>query len=92
MQNGKLRLNVEELSVESFSPAPRPEQRGTVKGAGATEDYNTLCAATVCEHSYCVDNTSYNTQCNNHSCGCQGGGSVGGYTCDVRCHATDPIE
>jgi hypothetical protein len=44
----KLKLNVEELSVDSFEVAPTEESRGTVLlGAEATDGCSDYCGATL---------------------------------------------
>jgi|GEM_PF-3729558 hypothetical protein len=43
----KLKLNVEELSVDSFEVAPAEESRGTVLGAEATDGCSDYCGATL---------------------------------------------
>ena len=63
----KLRLNLEELSVETFDPEIAPEAaRGTVRG------YNT---AQVCGHTpdgFCpYDTAECSVDTCDHTCGCQ---------------------
>jgi hypothetical protein len=95
MRNSKLRLNVEELSVESFSPADEVSGRGTVRGADATLGDQSGCIN--CVPSYDMAVSCDWTQClNNISCvnpgGCSGGGTYAQITCAVNCHTTPPIE
>jgi hypothetical protein len=98
MRDHKLRLNIDDLAVESFAPAAEVGERGTVRGAEATADGQTLCALTQCEVSYCIDNTCEFTQCDDLSCyngGECGGGGAGTQaqnTCNVRCHTNPGIE
>jgi hypothetical protein len=91
--SSKLRLNLDDLSVESFSPAAQVDARGTVHGADASIDAASGCMECV---SYQQPQSCAWTQCENISCvnaaGCSGGGTYGGYTCDVRCHTNPPIE
>jgi hypothetical protein len=94
MQTRKLRLNLDELSVESFVPAHHEVLRGTVHGAEATADGQTLCANTQCDPSFCVALSCDWTECANISCmddgQCGSGGNTAGqHTCQVICH-TDP--
>jgi hypothetical protein len=93
MRNSKLRLNVDELSVESFSPADQVDTRGTVHGADASVDLASGCMDCV---SYQQPASCAWTQCQNISCvnaaGCSGGDTYGEYTCQVRCNLTPPIE
>jgi hypothetical protein len=98
MHSRKLRLDLDDLSVESFSPAPPVDARGTVRGADATADGQTLCALTQCEVSYCIDATCEFTQCDDRSCyngGQCGGGGAGTQaqiTCSVLCHTNPGTE
>ncbi|MFA8342997.1 MAG: pinensin family lanthipeptide [Rhodothermaceae bacterium] len=86
----KIKLNIEQLKVESFRTSKSNKQTGTVAGNGTytappnceqTEaemcepsDYATNCDAT-CGHTYCNEN-SCELSCN---------GTCGGYTCDYPC-------
>jgi hypothetical protein len=92
--SSKLRLNLEDLSVDSFSPAEQVDTRGTVRGAEASVDAASGCMECV---SYQQPASCAWTQCeNNISCvnaaGCSGGGTYGGYTCNVLCHTNPGIE
>ncbi|HEY7769953.1 hypothetical protein [Longimicrobium sp.] len=49
----KLKLNLDELSVETFESADVPEQRGTVEGRDLFATGRTLCN-TECVSSPCV--------------------------------------
>ena len=96
--SSKLRLNLDDLSVESFSPAAEMQERGTVNGAEDTADGQTYCARTQCMLTECIANSCVWTQCNNISCavgGNCGGGGAGTYgepTCNVVCHTDPTIE
>lgn len=46
----KLKLNVEELAVESFEMAAAEEGRGTVRGNEATDNCSQYCGTTVFEY------------------------------------------
>jgi hypothetical protein len=93
MRNSKLRLNVDDLSVESFTPAAQVDTRGTVHGADASVDLASGCMECV---SYQEPASCAWTQCQNISCvnaaGCGGGGTYGGDTCTVRCNKDPGIE
>jgi hypothetical protein len=71
----KLKLNLERLRVELFDTAVRPDERGTVRGAGAT--YNADCQ--TWENPWCGYQTYEVGSCGG---GCTGigtgtGGTVG---------------
>lgn len=46
----KLKLNVEDLAVDSFDLATIEEPRGTVRGAEATDGCSQYCGATIFEY------------------------------------------
>lgn len=46
----KLKLNVEDLAVDSFAVATIEEVRGTVRGAEATDACTQYCGATIFEY------------------------------------------
>lgn len=46
----KLKLDVENLAVDSFDVAPIEEVRGTVRGAEATDACSQYCGATIFEY------------------------------------------
>ncbi|HEU0298427.1 MAG TPA: hypothetical protein VFR37_03215 [Longimicrobium sp.] len=62
----KLRLNLDQLTVDSFGTSTRAAPKGTVFGEQCT--CQTACTCPGC-------NTCDNTYCNQNTCG-------GGYTCD----------
>lgn len=68
----KLKLNLEDLGVESFETAGARDAAGTVHGHAITEpetfQVNDMCTAGCTEY-----------------CETDGGGA--GYTCDVRCYS-----
>lgn len=96
MHNGKLRLNLEDLSVESFMPADEVQLLGTVKGQEDTADGMTYCARTQCMETECIQYSCKWTECQNISCqagnGCGSGTESlpGQYTCQVQCHTNPP--
>jgi hypothetical protein len=101
MHDKKLRLNVDDLAVESFNPGPQVERWGTVHGAEDTADGMTYCARTQCMLTECVAQSCKWTECNNLSClapGCAGGSDqtiAGQPTCHAGCGTTTsppPIE
>jgi hypothetical protein len=47
----KIRLNVDDLQVESFASTPEPDLRGTV---AARERFDTASCGTLCERSHCI--------------------------------------
>ena len=47
----KIRLNVDDLRVESFQSTPASEVRGTVEGQ---EMFDTASCGTLCERSHCI--------------------------------------
>ena len=88
----KLRLTLEELSVESFSTAVRPGRQGTVGGHDLSD--------TTCQQKFCTCDTVQGPTCEgtcHASCGgscdgsCNGcvsyGGTCNDYTC-VSCEGT----
>jgi hypothetical protein len=89
MRNQKLRLHLEDLSVESFAPSDQAEARGTVHGHESRSD----CAPSQCG-SGCL------TECDMSDCTyCNGGtgsgapvGTLAGATCGVACQPTPGIE
>jgi hypothetical protein len=62
MRDSKLRLNVDELSVESFSPSGQEQALGTVRGAEASIESGCVdclvsgasCAWTQCQNISCL--------------------------------------
>lgn len=89
MRNQKLRLHLEDLSVESFVPSDQAEVRGTVHG----QESRSECAPSQCG-SGCL------TQCDMSDCTyCNGGtgsgvpgGTLAGPTCNAICHPSPVIE
>jgi hypothetical protein len=84
---GKIRLKIEALSVESFTPADAPALRGTVNGLASLywedcHDTETFDGAYGCGPT----EQSCNGTCYENTChpGCGGGGSVG---CSGGCSA-----
>jgi hypothetical protein len=49
--HGKIRLNLDDLQVESFESTPTLDVRGTVEGQ---ELLDTASCGTLCERSHCV--------------------------------------
>jgi hypothetical protein len=95
MQKGKLRLNVEELSVESFAPSAQVAERGTVRGAEVSVDAASGCFD--CSPSYGEPASCAWTQCANISClagpGCGGNNTLARQeTCTIQCNPNPPIE
>jgi hypothetical protein len=83
----KIRLEIEALSVESFTPADAPALRGTVNGLASLywedcHDTETFDGAYGCGPT----EQSCNGTCYENTChpGCGGGGSVG---CSGGCSA-----
>lgn len=76
----KLRLDLDELSVESFEASDEQESRGTVLGHAQSQ---TTCYQLLCDCSY-----NYEDSCAG-SCGCNGSGTGGsggtGGTQQVTC-------
>lgn len=75
----KLNLNLDDLTVDSFSTDGSPEPRGTVVGQAETYEL-VSCYDTGC--NTCDDYTCNNT-CD-YTCDCGGGGDTGidGSTCN----------
>jgi hypothetical protein len=83
----KLRLTLEDLSVESFQTAPHRQRPGTVAGHGFSD---TTCHQIICDcHSNGTECQS-NYSCPDTACDCPGtdtcGDSCGG-TCDSCDHS-----
>ncbi|HEU0298068.1 MAG TPA: pinensin family lanthipeptide [Longimicrobium sp.] len=94
MHTRKLRLNVEDLSVESFVASTDRENRGTVHGAQDTAAGDT-CGGAI--PSYCQQQSCDWTHCANVSClagaGCGGNNTLAAqHTCRVQCDPNPPIE
>lgn len=92
MRNRKLRLELDHLSVESFSVDPAEALlRGTVKGA-ATNYLNpsecdpSFCVQASCDFTYCANNIS----CLAPNCGSGGNTLPGQETCRVACTTNPP--
>lgn len=89
MNTTKLRLNVEDLSVESFTPAEESMGRGTVHGAEtAVEDScgGTLCGAASQDWTHCP-----NLSCLPGDCG-GNPETYAQHTCAVNCHKDPGVE
>jgi hypothetical protein len=78
----KLKLNLDELSIESFEPAAASREEGTVRAYGETAD---TCDPLV---GTCFGYTCYQS-CNNATCDtCDPRvGTCFGYTCYETCTA-----
>ena len=92
----KLRLTLEDLSVESFSTAVRPAREGTVGGHDLSDStcHQKLCtcdtmAGHTCEGTCDAScNGTCVASCDGTCDGCVSvGGTCGGYTC-VSCEGT----
>lgn len=78
----KLRLEIEELSVESFEVAKEQERGGTVRGEQEswTCNVNYTCIDVTCAGSNCP---TWDYTCEHHdTCRASCGGSCVGDTCD----------
>ena len=79
----KLRLELEELSVESFGTGPEPGRRGTVEGhATARCNTNVSCNGTcalACGSYYCVPTD------NGGTCNWECTPNTGGTSCNQPC-------
>ena len=86
----KLRLTLEDLSVESFDPTPtRAPRIGTVRAHEQTED---TCFHTACGTCYTVEyfcGGSADGSCNDGTCACTSPNG-GGWECPVTYDATCP--
>ncbi|HYW11654.1 MAG TPA: hypothetical protein VE871_06835 [Longimicrobium sp.] len=91
MRNQKLRLDLEELSVESFAPSDQAEARGTVHGQETQVMYDCFQSQlgsgclTRCDASDC-------TYCNGGTGGNSPVGTLAGATCNAICQPSPVIE
>lgn len=76
MNERKLRLDVDELAVETFEADREDKRLGTVHGHAISD---TTCFQVMCDCSFAGEASCVNT------CGCQGGGSQ---NCSVGCPGT----
>lgn len=96
MQKQKLRLDLDDLSVESFAPSAEVNERGTVHGAEVSVDAASGCFD--CAGSYGEPASCAWTHCQNISCqagaGCGSGSETlpGQLTCRIQCNPNPPIE
>jgi hypothetical protein len=91
MHNRKLRLNVDDLSVESFVPAVQAESRGTVRGAEFSDAGSECCVPSYDQPQSCDWTHCANISCLGGNCG--GGGATRiGETCDRTCLLNPVIE
>jgi hypothetical protein len=81
----KLKLRLDDLSVETFQTAPAENARGTVLGNDDSDPTDGTCGGyATCDAS--CEGSCYNT-CNNT---CGGGTCDGtcGFTCSMSCYGT----
>jgi hypothetical protein len=83
----KLKLNLDQLTVDSFRTDTEPAQKGTVFGEQCTCHTECTCPGcpscdATCAGQYTCDNTCpescYGT--------CYGGNTCGDFSCDTACH------
>jgi hypothetical protein len=73
----KLRLNLDQLTVDSFDTATEPAVKGTVFGEQCTCYTNCTCPGCyTCDHTYC----------NQDTCQVSCEGSCEGWTCGETCN------
>lgn len=78
----KLKLNLDELSVDTFDTSARgPGQRGTVRA-------NECCACCCCCPCCCTFGCTAATDCGQATCGVSCYGTCGEYTCQASCNGT----
>jgi hypothetical protein len=94
--NSKLKLNLEDLTVDSFDTTRPPPKKGTVFGEQCTCYTNCTCPGCPTCYASCngtcagtCENTCANT-CDDATCvGC-GSGDTCGWTCDDTCTCRTP--
>ncbi|HEU4882591.1 MAG TPA: hypothetical protein VFT45_10110 [Longimicrobium sp.] len=87
---GKIRLEIETLHVESFTPAEAPMLRGTVHGMASLywEDCNESETCPGAGWPCGPSEQSCGGTCYEHTChpGCGGGGGTGGCSAVTLCY------
>jgi hypothetical protein len=77
----KMKLNLDELAVESFDTQPLVREKGTVFGEQCT--CPTQCTCPGCP----TCDATCDFTCDDYSCG--GEATCAGHTCDGTCHGDD---
>lgn len=84
----KLKLNLDDLRVESFETSPAAPKDGTVHGYAETYEY-TICGLT-CDAT-CAGQSTCDLGCGGQSTTLCGGGGTEDFTCnDYSCQYTSP--
>ncbi len=85
----KLRLNLDQLTVDSFDTSTVAAEKGTVFGEQCTCWTNCTCpGCPTCDNTACGQNTCGNTCGDTCGASCN---TCGDWTCEYTCGCTDPL-
>jgi hypothetical protein len=88
--NSKLKLNLDELTVDSFDTTRPAEKQGTVFGEQCTCYTNCTCPG--CPTCYASCNGTCGGTCGEHTCQASCNGTCGAATCGYSCNYTACCE